>query len=72
MSRLSTKPFGPDNRPSEQVIVDLAKHHGCPVSNICVICARKIVVQVYMNSGVCCEQHRKDRDNDHTPASFSF
>jgi hypothetical protein len=59
--------FGPDNRPSEQQIADLAKHHGCAKSDICIICGKKIVLQIFRNSGVCCELHRKDRDNDHEP-----
>ena len=44
---------------------DLPKTHCC-------ICGIEIVVQIYKNTGVCCENHRKDRDNDHGPAQLAF
>ena len=52
---------------SPEAIEGIAKRHKCPKSDICVMCGRKIVVQIFRNSGVCCEDHRKDRDNDHQP-----
>lgn len=38
----------------------------------CCICGEEIVVQIYKNTGVCCELHRKDRDNDHQPARIGY
>jgi hypothetical protein len=60
-------PFSNENRPTEDQIADLAKFYGCAKSDICIICGKKIVLQIFRNSGVCCEKHRKDRDNDHEP-----
>lgn len=45
----------------------LAKENKTTVSNICCICGKVIEVQIFKNSGVCSEMHRKDRDNDHLP-----
>jgi hypothetical protein len=59
--------FGPDNRPTDAQLDELAAYHKVARSDICVICGKKIIVQVFRNSGVCCEKHRKDRDNDHAP-----
>ena len=38
----------------------------------CCICGIEIEVQIYKNTGVCCELHRKDRDNDHGPARVGY
>jgi hypothetical protein len=62
-----TRAFDKDNPPTEEQIADLAKYFNVATTDICCICGRKIVVQVYRNSGVCSEGHRKDRDNDHAP-----
>lgn len=34
---------------------------------LCGQCGREIEVQIFKGTGVCSEQHRKDRDNDHAP-----
>lgn len=61
------EPFSNDNRPSEEQIADLAEFYGVAKSDICRICGKRIIVQIFRNSGVCSEKHRKDRDNDHAP-----
>lgn len=33
----------------------------------CIMCGQKIRMQIFKGTGVCCEQCRKDRDNDHEP-----
>lgn len=38
----------------------------------CCVCGTEIKVQIYKNTGVCCELHRKDRDNDHGPARIAY
>ena len=38
----------------------------------CCVCGTEILVQIYKNSGICSEQHRKDRDNDHGPARVGY
>ena len=45
----------------------IAKQRGVLVNQICCVCGTVITVQIFKNSGVCCENHRKDRDNDHAP-----
>ena len=45
----------------------LAKEHGVSVNNICVMCGQVVVVMAFRNMGVCCEDHRKLRDNDTEP-----
>lgn len=52
---------------NERRIQQSAKIHGRLVNDVCCICLRKITTQIYRNSGVCSEQCRKDRDNDHAP-----
>lgn len=40
----------------------------CAIHDLCVMCGRKVEVQILKGSGVCCEQCRKDRDRDHGDA----
>lgn len=40
---------------------------GRSFNDVCCICLEAIHVQIFRNSGVCCEDHRKDRDDDHEP-----
>lgn len=35
--------------------------------NICTICNKPILIQIFKNSGVCCERCRKERDHDTEP-----
>jgi len=35
---------------------------------ICIICKKKIVMQIFMGTNVCSENCRKARDNDFKPA----
>jgi hypothetical protein len=51
----------------ESEIKQLAEEHGVPLNQICVICGQVIKVMAFQNTGACCEDHRKDRDNDHAP-----
>ena len=44
-----------------------AKKNKRLVNDICCVCLEPIKVQIFRNSGVCCEAHRKIRDNDHEP-----
>lgn len=67
MGSNGTQAFDKNNPPSEEQIADLAKYFNVAKSDICCICGRKIIVQIYRNSGVCSEQHRKDRDHDWAP-----
>lgn len=63
------EPFKSDGRQfNVPSIHAAAKAHGVLANNICCMCLSKITIQIFKNSGVCCEQHRKDRDNDHAPA----
>lgn len=34
----------------------------------CTECGNKILIQIFKGTGVCCENCRKNRDNDHKPA----
>jgi len=57
----------PDVRMPDEHIEWLAREHKVPKNQICCICGTVITVQIFKNTGVCCEKHRKDRDNDHQP-----
>lgn len=64
----TTEPFSVPGIPlTEDAVHGIALRNKVPVSQVCVMCGKVIVVQIFKNSGVCCEQHRKDRDNDHAP-----
>lgn len=39
---------------------------------ICAVCSRAVLTMTFKGSGVCCEDCRKDRDNDHEPARLTF
>jgi hypothetical protein len=52
---------------TDAAVEGIAKRLGCAKSDICVMCGIQITMQIFRNSGVCCEQHRKDRDNDNLP-----
>jgi hypothetical protein len=39
--------------------------------NNCSICGQDIKVMAFKNTGVCCEKHRKIRDNDTAPANLA-
>lgn len=52
---------------SQEYLARIAADLEQPVSNICCICGNVIVVQIYKNSGVCNESHRKQRDDDLLP-----
>lgn len=65
---MQTEPFSFPGVPlTKDSIEGIAIRNKVPISQVCVMCGRIIVVQIFKNSGVCCEQHRKDRDNDHAP-----
>lgn len=36
-------------------------------TNVCCICGKDIKIQIFKGTGVCSENCRKDRDNDHAP-----
>ena len=35
----------------------------------CTICKKPVMVQIFKGTGLCSDLCRKDRDNDHEPAS---
>lgn len=37
----------------------------------CSECGKEVKVQIFKNTGVCSENCRKDRDNDHEPARLA-
>ena len=39
----------------------------CNMKDLCTMCGKKITTQIYKGSGVCSENCRKDRDDDHEP-----
>ena len=45
-----------------------ARDQGQRVNNICCMCLKVITITVFKNTGVCCGNCQKDRDDDHTPA----
>ena len=51
---------------SEARVARIAALRGLQPHDICCICLDTIEVMAFRKSGVCCEQHRKDRDNDHS------
>jgi len=53
---------------SKQVIADEALRAEVSENNICCMCLNVIEIQIYKGTGVCSEQCRKDRDNDHEPS----
>lgn len=48
----------------EEVLKINAKMQDRLVNDICCICLIPIELMIFRNSGVCCELHRKARDND--------
>lgn len=56
-----------DKKPTKSVLANIALSEGVALNEICCICGSLIVVMIYKNSGVCCENHRKIRDNDLEP-----
>lgn len=52
---------------SERRVKIAAKQHKVAVNQICVICLEVIELMTFKNTGVCCESHRKIRDNDLQP-----
>jgi len=48
-------------------IAKRAKSLGLASNQICCMCLKVITVQIFKNAGVCSENCRKDRDNDHQP-----
>lgn len=48
-------------------IKQLAEFYGTLVNNVCVMCGAEIEMMAFKNTGVCSENCRKDRDNDHQP-----
>lgn len=46
-----------------------AERWGLPYNAICIMCLGVIKVTAFKGTHVCSENCRKDRDNDHTPAS---
>lgn len=62
------EPFSVPGVPLNPVTIkNLAKFNDVPISQICCMCGSVIKVMAFKNTGVCCENHRKDRDNDHAP-----
>lgn len=45
-------------------LANRAIEQNCKIKELCIICGDKIKVQIFKGSGVCCELHRKVRDND--------
>lgn len=56
--------------PADEVKL-VASNNNQPVSNICVMDLKVITMQIYENSGVCCEYCRKLRDNDIGPTRMT-
>lgn len=50
---------------SKEAILTAAITNKVSYNQICCICLKVITMQIFKNTGVCCENHRKDRDNDH-------
>ena len=50
-----------------KTIIEVAQMLSVPPREICCICLAKIEVMAFRGTGTCCEQHRKDRDEDHEP-----
>jgi predicted nucleic acid-binding Zn ribbon protein len=50
----------------------MSKSNGKPKAGHCIICGKKIKVQIYKNTEVCSENCRKDRDGDHEPARIGY
>ena len=46
-----------------------AKHFGLKKRDICILCLKPIKTIAFKGTGVCSENCRKDRDNDHEPAT---
>lgn len=53
---------GGDEFMQEQV----ANHFGLRKGDICIICWATIVTMCFKGTGVCCENHRKQRDGEPT------
>ncbi len=49
-------------------LTHLALKHGGSIKDYCVMCGSKIKVQIFKGTGICSENCRKDRDDDHAPA----
>lgn len=64
-----TTSSGQNNRTAVLNRAQLLKVHP---NQICTVCLNLIEMQIFKNTGICCEQHRKDRDNDHLPAQTAF
>ena len=54
---------------SEERIILVASKLKVSTNNICCMCLTEIKVMAFKNTGVCSEDCRKDRDNDHEPAT---
>jgi hypothetical protein len=57
---------------SEEEIDLIAKEFDVHKNMICCVCGILIQVMAFRHLGVCCENHRKQRDNDLEPAQVSF
>ena len=68
MARTTHPRYQPNHKPWPEDVVEVRATEGDLRPNeVCCICLRKIKVQIWKNSGICSEQCRKDRDNDHEP-----
>jgi hypothetical protein len=57
----------------KQPLTDIQLAHkaiqqGCLISDLCIMCGKKVKTLIFQGTQVCCEDCRKDRDGDHDPA----
>ena len=52
---------------SDKRIRTWARKKKVAVNDLCCVCLEPINVMAFKGTGVCCEDHRKTRDNDHEP-----
>jgi hypothetical protein len=53
---------------SPVVLAHYALKQNCKISELCIMCGKRIRTAIFRGTGVCCEDCRKDRDGDHEPA----